>query len=183
MRYDKLNIVDNLVEPHIAELIDQEVNSLSWKYDYNSRKGGASKHWHVAGMHNRDEVLSANMDWLLPIWDAAMRKLELKLEWVRVYLNAHTHGIEPLTHTDDGDYTLIYYPRMDWKKDFMGGTIVGNEIAEYVGNRLICFPAKTTHGALPVSRMCHKLRTCIVFKTMDMGGEITNPNRLDDYRD
>ena len=73
----------------------------------------------------------------------------------------HTHGVEPLSHTDDGDYTLIYYPRLDWEKDDMGGTIVLNEVAEYKGNRLICFETSSSDA---VSRNCHKLRTCIVFK-------------------
>ena len=37
----------------------------------------------------------------------------------RMYLNAHTHGIEPHPHIDDGDYTIIYYPRMDWKENLV----------------------------------------------------------------
>ena len=30
-------------------------------------------------------------------------------------MNAHTFGIEPHKHKDDGDFTMLYYPRMDWK--------------------------------------------------------------------
>ena len=30
--------------------------------------------------------------------------------------------IEPHIHRDDGDITMIYYPRLDWKVDWGGGT-------------------------------------------------------------
>ena len=183
MMYDRLQIIDNLVEPHVAEIIDSEVRQLSWKYDYNSRKGGTNKHWHIQAIHTEQEMLDRDMTWIMPIWQSAMNKVKLDLQWERVYLNAHTHGVEPLSHTDDGDYTLIYYPRLDWEKDDMGGTIVLNEVAEYKGNRLICFPAKQVHQAMPVSRNCHKLRTCIVFKTLDKGGQIYNSDRLEGYKE
>ena len=44
-----------------------------------------------------------------------------------MYVNAHTHGIEPHLHHDDGDFTMIYYPRLDWKPEWMGGTAIWNE--------------------------------------------------------
>ena len=86
----------------------------------------------------------------------------------RMYLKAHTHGIEPHPHIDDGDYTIIYYPRMDWQREFGGGTIIGNELIDYKGNRTIAFNASYLHQAQTVSRQCYKLRTCVVFKTKDL---------------
>ena len=86
----------------------------------------------------------------------------------RMYLNAHTHGIEPHPHVDDGDYTIIYYPRMDWQRHFGGGTIIGNELIDYKGNRSIMFNASYLHQAQTISRQCYKLRTCVVFKTKDL---------------
>ena len=90
----------------------------------------------------------------------------------RAYLNAHTHGIEPHIHRDDGDMTFIYYPRMDWKNEWGGGTVIyDNDVQNithhinYKGNRLIKFPANLPHQAQPVSRECYQLRTCVVFKT------------------
>ena len=54
----------------------------------------------------------------------------------------------------------------------MGGTVIWNknytEIEKYVNyipNRLFVFDAKLPHQAMPVSRQCYELRTCIVFKT------------------
>ena len=97
-------------------------------------------------------------------------------------MNAHTHGIEPHLHMDDGSYTMIYYPRLDWQREWEGGTIIyGKQINEkwddpeiekhvkYKGNRLIVFPAHRPHQAQPVSRQCYGLRTCVVFKTYSEG--------------
>ena len=83
----------------------------------------------------------------------------------RVYMNAHTFGIEPHLHHDDGDYTMIYYPYMGWKKEWSGGTMIDGEMCDYVGNRLVMFPASDPHQAMPVSRDCYELRSVIVFKT------------------
>ena len=95
-------------------------------------------------------------------------------------MNAHTHGVEPHEHTDDGDFTMIYYPRLDWKKDWGGGTLVDGELVPYVGNRLIVFNAKSPHQAMPVSRQCYELRSVVVFKTYVEGANI---ERLDFYKD
>ena len=40
-------IYRQLIRTHIAELIDMEMKEVSWKYDYNSIKGGVNKHWHI----------------------------------------------------------------------------------------------------------------------------------------
>ena len=94
-------------------------------------------------------------------------------------MNAHTHGIEPHMHQDDGDFTMIYYPRCDWQEDWGGGTVVDGTLVEYVGNRLVVFDADLWHQAQPVSRQCYELRTCIVFKcNLESGGV----DRLDYYK-
>ena len=84
--------------------------------------------------------------------------------YLRIYMNAHTHGIEPHFHNDDGDFTMIYYPRLDWKLEYGGGTYIDGKLAEYKGNRLVIFDAALLHSAMPVSRECYQLRTCVVFK-------------------
>ena len=59
---------------------------------------------------------------------------------------------------------MIYYPRIDWKKEWGGGTMVDGELVHYVGNRLVVFTASLPHMAMPVSRECYELRTNVVFK-------------------
>ena len=161
---------DNFLEEHIAQLIDFQLREVSWKYDYDSVKNGVNKHWHVFCGHNEDELEKFGYD-ISMIWNQVKNKFP-NHELERAYLNAHTHGIEPHIHRDDGDTTMIYYPRLDWKIDWGGGTaIYDNEVKNIdrhfvnKGNRLIMFDANLPHQAQPVSRLCFQLRTCIVFKT------------------
>jgi len=179
-----MDVYDNVLEEHVAEFIQLQMNDLSWKYDYYSKIGSPNKHWHVLCGKNPKEILDDGYEWVLPIWDTAKIKYKFKEKYaldnfVRIYMNAHTHGIEPHMHQDDGDFTMIYYPRCDWDEDWGGGTVVDGTFIEYVGNRLVVFDASLWHQAQPVSRQCYELRTCIVFKcNLEIGGV----DRLDYYK-
>ena len=181
---NKLKIYDNVLEDHVAELIHLQMKEVYWKYDYNSKKGEVNKHWHVLCGNDENEVIQNGFDFVLPLWNAAFYKYDFKNTYdvetyKRIYLNSHTHGIEPHEHTDDGDFTMIYYPRLDWERDWGGGTRVDEDLVPYVGNRLIVFNAKIPHQAMPVSRQCYELRTVVVFKTYISGA---NDERLDFYK-
>ena len=67
---------------------------------------------------------------------------------------------------------MIYYPRLDWKIEWGGGTAIYNDKVTEIdthlvnkGNRLIMFDAHLPHQAQPINRECYQLRTCVVFKT------------------
>ena len=182
------DIYDNVLENHVAELIDMEMKTILWQYDYNSVKGGTMKHWHVFCGH---EKLENGYEFLSPIWETAKVKYDFAKKYkvsrfLRVYLNAHTHGIEPHLHHDDGDFTMIYYPKLDWKPEWMGGTAIWNKqrneidkYVNYIGNRLFVFDASLPHQAMAISRFCYDLRTCVVFKTFR---EDANKDRLNFYK-
>ena len=186
-----VDIYDNLLEDHVAEYIHMEMKNLSWKYDYPSNKTKPNLHWHIFAGHDPEEVIKNGYDWLLPIWDTAKVKYDFETKYfvedfVRLYMNAHTHGVEPHIHIDDGDFTMIYYPRLDWKLEWGGGTFVYDEeatkvekLAEYKGNRLVVFDAWRPHQAQSVRRECYELRTCVVLKANVSGG---NRERLDFYK-
>ena len=163
-----ISVHDDFVEEHVAQLIDMQLRDISWKYDYQSSDDGKNRHWHVLGGHNISECYQNGYDFVEPIWNSIQNKFKVDME--RVYFNAHTHGIEPHIHQDDGDITMIYYPRMDWENHWGGGTCVQETnqhptLLQYEGNRLIAFTANLLHQGMPVSRECYYLRTCIVFKT------------------
>ena len=104
---------DNFLEEHVAQLIDMQMREVSWKYDYDSVKNGINKHWHVFCGHDEEEIKNFETVEVSSIWNQIQRKFpEYKLE--RAYLNAHTHGIEPHIHRDDGDQTFIYYPMWNY---------------------------------------------------------------------
>ena len=165
-----IDIYDNVLEPHLAELIDLKLKQQTWKYDYHSQQGTPNKHWHVFCGHDPRQVKEQEFEWLMSIWNTAFEKYDFKKKYnvstfKRLYLNAHTHGIEPHMHIDDGDFTMMYYPRLDWKMESGGGTVIDGQLVQNIGNRLIVFPAYAPHQAQPVSRQCYDLRTVVVFKT------------------
>ena len=197
MGYQLVDIYDNVVEDHVAELIHSQIKGCEWKFDYHSNNQTEAtvktpnKHWHIFCGHDVESITENGYDWLLPIWESAKRKYDFeekyKIEnFKRLYMNAHTHGIEPHIHRDDGDFTMIYYPRIDWDKEWGGGTVVWDENYDveqhvaYKGNRLMVFPAHCLHSAQPVHKWCMELRTCVVFKTYVEG---SNVDRLDFYKD
>ena len=185
MIYD---IYDNVLDEDTAKLIDTEMKDMTWKYDYNSKKGEVNKHWHT---FCGNDVINEPYTFINHIWDIAKNKYDFAnkykvTQFKRVYCNAHTHGIEPHLHTDDGDFTMIYYPILDWEPEWLGGTALWNEqkteiekYVNYIGNRLFVFDAKLNHQAMSVSRQCYRLRTCIVFKTYRSDA---NAQRLDFYK-
>ena len=159
-----MEVHDGVLEEHNAILIDDAVKQLSWKYDYHSEPSKPNKHWHVLCGHDFKELTANGYDWADHIFNAAKSKLNKELTYERIYCNAHTHGIEPHLHIDDGEFTMIYYPRLDWHKEWGGGTMVDGELVQYIGNRLVIFDAHLPHQAMPVSRECYELRTNVVFK-------------------
>ena len=180
------NFYDNFLEEHVAQLIDFEMKEVKWQYDYDSKPNGTQKHWHVFCGHNIDECNLNGYEFIEPIWNN-IKNVDSTLELERAYLNAHTYGIEPHIHRDDGDVTLIYYPRLDWKIDWGGGTAIYNddvtEIEKHFvnkGNRIIMFDANLPHQAQPVAKNCLELRMCVVFK---LWTEAANRERLDFYKD
>tara|TARA_B100000902_G_scaffold290951_1_gene277265 strand:- start:2510 stop:3031 length:522 start_codon:yes stop_codon:yes gene_type:complete len=163
---------DDVLEIHIAQLIDESVHNGThpWHWNYKANMKIPSRHWHTLAGHDIDEMTKNGYDYLIPLWETIDLKYpNLKIK--RCYLNAHTPGVEPSIHQDDGEVTLIYYPKMNWDVNFGGGTTIYDKnldkgtLINYKGNRLICFTASLPHQAMPVSRICHDLRTCIVFKT------------------
>jgi Rps23 Pro-64 3,4-dihydroxylase Tpa1-like proline 4-hydroxylase len=194
-----IDIYDDVLEEHNAILVDDMVRQISWKYDYQSSPKKPNKHWHVFCGHNEEECNDGGYNWAYQIFSSILYKYKFKEKYnvegfVRIYCNAHTHGIEPQTHVDDGDFTMIYYPRLDWKTKWGGGTTiyqedVGNpndpnykvdKAVSYKGNRLIIFDARLPHQAQPVTKDCYDLRSCVVFKCNIAGG---NHERLDFYKD
>ena len=182
-----IEIFDDVFAEHDAQIIHDMItnDNFLWHYYHKSENGTDVYHWHRLAGHNEKELIENDFDWVMPMWNHILFKYELDTKYGintfrRIYFNAHTYGIEPLPHRDDGDFTMIYYPDMKWRKDWGGGTVVGGELVPYVGNRLIVFDATTPHQAMPVSRQCYELRSVIVFKTYIEGGNI---ERLDFYKD
>jgi len=196
---------ENVLEDHVAELVHRNVMGLKWYYGNMSNRNEANKHWNVSCGHDRQEVIDNGFDWILPIFDACAKKFNFEQKYEltgfsRAYMNAHTHGVEPHWHRDDGDFTILYYPRTDWQVEWGGGTVIYGEeedaerpydpkhglfpttiahTSQYIGNSLIIFDAWRWHNAQAVRRECYELRPIIVFKS-EISGH--NADRLEFYK-
>ena len=62
------DVYDNVLEPHVAQLIDMEMKEITWKYDYRSHRDGVNKHWHTLCGH---EKIEPEYGFLEPIWETA----------------------------------------------------------------------------------------------------------------
>jgi len=191
-----IDVYDDVFEDHNAIIVNDNVSRLNWKYDYHSQKGKINKHWHVLCGHNKEECVESGYDWADEMFDMFKTKLDFKNKYViddyeRIYCNAHTHGLEPHAHEDDGDFTMLYYPRLDWNTyEWGGGTLIdpdyptrgfeNGKLIPYKGNRLVVFDAYLKHKAMPVSRECYELRSVVVFKCNVKDG---NRERLDFYKE
>ena len=178
MNETKIHVYDNVMSDHDSQMISDIMSDTEfrWQYYHKSDPDQLVYHWHRFAGRTKKEITDNGFEWLLPMWDQFMYKYKFKDiygidTFRRIYFNAHTFGIEPRPHTDDGDFTMIYYPLMDWRKDWGGGTIIWNEDdtkiekhVAYTGNRLMVFPAKRLHQAQPIHIDCFRLRSCIVFK-------------------
>ena len=181
----KIDIYDNVLEDHNAILVDDEVRKLKWEYDYKSATGKPNLHWHALLGHNKEECVAGGYDWADNIFEHAKNKLDFKTrygitEYERIYCNGQTFGLETHLHYDDSDspipldqrYTFVFYPRLDWKAEWGGGTIIYNKDTLEIeaqsknkGNRMVAFHGGAhPHGAAPVSRHCYELRIIVVFK-------------------
>ena len=195
-----IDVYDNVMEPHEAELIDAKMKKVHWQYEHwQSDRNKEGYHWNRFAGTTVEEIAGGEFDFVLSIWETAKHKYDFAKkynvsEFRRIYMNAHTFGIEPNIHYDDGDFTMIYYPRMDWDTSWGGGTTIYEEdggkhlethdyatdkLIDCRGNRLLVFDAYLPHQGMPVIRDCHKLRTNIVFKVLcTVGGR----ERLDFYK-
>ena len=165
---------DNFLETHIAQLIDEYIHNgtFPWHWHYKANKNEPDRHWHTLAGHDIEEMTANGFDYLIPLWEGIENLPDVpKTKIIRAYFNAHTPGVEPSIHQDDGEITYIYYPNMNWNINYGGGTTVYDDdlvkgtLLNYKGNRLIGFTAQNHHQAMPVSKKCFMLRTCVVFKT------------------
>ena len=62
MGYQLVDIYDNVVEDHVAELIHTQIKDCAWKFDYHSNKRKPNKHWHILAGHDETEIKENNLE-------------------------------------------------------------------------------------------------------------------------
>ena len=108
-----IKVIDDILEFHLAHLVDDSIHNTDtkWSWHYKANKDIPSRHWHLYCGETVEEIDKSGFEYLLPLWEQIENHRELpKVKIKRCYLNAHTPGVEPSIHKDDGDVTFIYYP-------------------------------------------------------------------------
>ena len=96
-------------------------------------------------------------------------KLERYYRFIRIYANGQTAGQCGTPHTDDGEFTFLYYPNPEWRVEYQGHLMFleNSEICKtvaYKSNRAVLFPAKMKHYADAPNRMFTDLRISLAYK-------------------
>ena len=150
-----IEIFDNILDIAQSNRYDQEVSKLKWSYEYQPTTTPLKMHWYSDG-----ELF------IYDLLEDLMNAIQLKgLETVKAsYLLGHTHGLEQQAHYDACDFTMIYYPKLNWEPTWGGGTLVENTLVQNYGNRLVIFSCDQIHQGQPISKYCQELRPIVVFQ-------------------
>ena len=203
---ERIDVYDDCFDEEVAHIVNknlhpaggglqeyhQELPSFGWNFGGTSIKGKGdnskeTQMFWMMDISSRPEKYKMLAGFADEIFEALKVKFDFKEkynveEYQRTYMNAHHYGLCPNIHTDDGQWTMIYYPRMDWKREWGGGTsfykkgstVIDGQVVEghthqfftpdrldkiktvdYVGNRLCVFDARILHGAEEVDRQCY----------------------------
>jgi hypothetical protein len=151
-----IEIFDDVLSERKSRYIHNCVSLLSWTFEYQPVTPPlVNKHWYSDGKPFIDDIFKDLLD-----------ATELKgLDSLKkCYLLGHTHGLEQQSHYDASDFTMIYYPKLDWKSEWGGGTLVGDTLVKYKPNRLMMFSCDQLHQGQPISKQCFELRPIVVFQ-------------------
>jgi hypothetical protein len=149
-----MKIIDNWLEPHLAEFLSTYLFS---DIVYTTGASSRCKEDQTSFLHGQ-----------VPL-DSLMRYLVFKLNHIkpvsviRIYTNLHYNNMGGDFHEDDGDTTFIYMPSQGLKDDEGHFEIKDEPLVEYKFNRLIMFDAKRPHrGHRPKQNIP---RVTLAFKT------------------
>ena len=84
----------------------------------------------------------------------------------RIYANGQTAGQCGTSHTDDGDFTFLYYPCLEWKLEWEGHLVFPTDdcIIKYKPNRAVLFSGNQLHYANAPNRCYNDLRISLAYK-------------------
>jgi SM-20-related protein len=174
-----ITVKDNVLPLEALKACAAWLEAANWSYGWPSNRDMPFGHWNVditkTGVANPTDVSDRLLPSFKEVWDALNKSFyggEALL--VRAYSNRHTFGTEGYIHTDtkrEEDHTCVIYMNKEWEADWGGETTFYNEDKTEIiksvlpkFGRIAAFPGTIYHKAAPVSRICSKVRTTLMFK-------------------
>jgi 2OG-Fe(II) oxygenase superfamily len=184
-------VYDTAFEPTCLETVIKKYigAGLTYGWKANVDKAYDPGHWNRGILtqpnESREDLSPKLQDHpeILQIWESVQRLIG-KRALLRCYVNAYTYGTEGYIHRDESWHykeananrektteTIIIFLNKNWHGDYAGETVIFNEEGDIEFavipkfNRMLIFDSTKLHVGRSVSRMCHELRTVLVFKT------------------
>ena len=149
-----VNIFDNVISEDLLDFIRKEIRGMKWEPHY-------SFEWQPPTFFGCSTTHYMSHQFL---FDFFVKKYSLPYKLVRSYVNCYPKGAEGSLHSDDGDYTFLFFTD-EWNKKYKGNLLFENEKKiEYKSNRLVVFNAKLNHKA--EINLANKMRHSIAWKTL-----------------
>ena len=156
----EIEILDNFFDAATQEEILRLMERPKWSFT-----GGRipNQFWHMDG-------LEAEPFFRQKLFSRICKSLGQEYDVVRIYANGQTATQHGSPHTDDGDFTFLYYPNPRWKTSWGGALHFFDDdgatvhAVDYKPNRAVFFPADLVHAAEAPSAEFPGLRVSLAYK-------------------
>lgn len=182
-------VVDDVLSKENHQALYPYIKDIKMWNGWTANDGRYDGTWHWNYTFNQPKQFMPSMDeedyhrlktehpLVYNLWLAVEKIVQekvCKVNPLRIYMNCTSYGTNAYAHTDDGDFTVVYYPNLFWDSEWEGGTCFYDrdendvlDARQYVScrpNRLVLFRGNIIHRAMPVDRYCKVPRYCIAFK-------------------
>lgn len=170
---------DNLISSELLQKAVIWLDNARWSFGWPSNKNIPFGHWNVdiakTPKENTTDIKDKLPQEFKNIWAKINQEIfNNQAVLIRCYANRHTFGTEGYIHTDttrEQDHTIVIYLNEEWQANWGGETTFYNQDSTEIIDsilprygRIAVFPGTINHCARPVSRICPKARTTLMFK-------------------
>jgi SM-20-related protein len=170
---------ENLISHELLQKATIWLDNARWSFGWQSNKDIPYGHWNVdiakTPKENTTDIKDKIPQEFKDIWKEINKEVfNNQAALIRCYANRHTFGTEGFIHTDttrEQDHTVVIYLNEDWHANWGGETTFYNQDSTEIIDsilprygRITIFPGTINHCVRPVSKICSKVRTTLMFK-------------------
>lgn len=161
-----IKIYDDFFTEDTHREVKNRLDQKSWTFNGGSK---SSPMWHC-------DYLAQDFYFNNYLYKLICKRLGQEFhKTVRIYANGQTAGQCGTPHRDDGDFTFLYYPSLEWPVTNQGHLIFlqetgqnieGQTVVLHRPNRAVIFDANMWHYADAPCRHFNGLRISLAYKLM-----------------